>query len=54
MDKGRFFSLLLITIVLGMAFSAETAFCTRVAVIDFESIGDDPNIGFFVDLLIVE
>ena len=45
MVKGGHFWLLLAGIILGIVFGAETAFCTRVAVIDFESIGDDPNIG---------
>jgi len=39
------FKLLLTTVTLGTAFAAETALCIRVAVIDFQSIGDDPNIG---------
>ena len=45
MVKGGHFWLLLAGMILGIVFGAETAFCTRVAVIDFESIGDDPNIG---------
>jgi TolB-like protein len=45
MDRKWFFWLLLAVIMSGITFTAETAFCTRVAVIDFESIGDDPNIG---------
>ncbi|MCK4417384.1 MAG: hypothetical protein KAV99_04395, partial [Candidatus Latescibacteria bacterium] len=45
MNRKWIFRLLLITIILGTAFTAETAFCTRVAVIDFESIGDMPDIG---------
>ena len=45
MDRKWFFWLLLVAITSGITFAAETAFCTRVAVIDFESIGDDPNIG---------
>ncbi len=45
MAKEGLFGLLLVAMVLGITFTAETAFCTRVAVIDFESIGDDPNIG---------
>ncbi|MFH1009567.1 MAG: CsgG/HfaB family protein [Candidatus Latescibacterota bacterium] len=45
MDKGGLFWLSLASIILGILLGAETAFCARVAVIDFESIGDDPNIG---------
>ena len=45
MAKGRLFWLLLVAIMSGITVAAETAFCIRVAVIDFESIGDDPNIG---------
>lgn len=45
MNKKWISKLLLTTIILGIAFTAETAFCTRVAVIDFESIGDMPDIG---------
>jgi len=45
MAKEGLFYLLLVAVMLGITFTAETAFCTRVAVIDFESIGDDPNIG---------
>ena len=45
MNKKWICRLLLIAIILGMVFAAETAYCTRVAVIDFESIGDMPDIG---------
>jgi curli biogenesis system outer membrane secretion channel CsgG len=45
MAKEGLFGLLLVAVMLGITFTARTAFCTRVAVIDFESIGDDPNIG---------
>ena len=45
MRKVRVSGLVLVAALLGIAFAAETGFCARVAVIDFESIGDDPNIG---------